>query len=92
MSLSNEPMSTPSSSCSCWLPAGWYGSGGWHMRPVTEQDAAALGELSWTLKNYIGTPLAVEQCPLYQAAALKAHAAKQTEAAASATRPGRLRA
>ena len=93
MSLSNEPMSTPSSSCGCWLPAGWYGSGGWHLRTITQEDVESRGEEGWVLKNYVGTPVAVEPCPAYRAVAQKQWNEGQAKRAAeTVARPGRLRA
>lgn len=78
-------------SCSCWMPAGWYSSGGWHLRRITAEEIQGR-EDGWMLTNYIGTPIAVEQCPAYQAVAQKQFAAKRAEDAATTTRAGRLRA
>ncbi len=76
-------------SCSCWMPAGWYSSGGWHLRRITQEEADA----DWMLKNYVGTPVAVEPCPAYQAVAQKSFAAERAKQAAETSgRVGRLRA
>lgn len=85
MHSSPEPCSC---SCSYLQALGWYSSQGWHMRRITQAEADA-DEL---LTNYVGTPVAVERCPAYDAVAARAHAARQAEQAAQTNRPGRLRA
>lgn len=49
--------------CSCDLPAGCYGSGGWHMRPVDKQDCA--GDPPVPIERYEGCFVAYERCHPY---------------------------
>lgn len=74
--------------CSCYLPEGWYGFCGWHLRKVTADDAARIPQLA----NSVGVPLAVELCPGYQAVASRRQADRQAASWAGRYNPGRLRA
>ena len=83
MSPDHEP-----TACSCYLPEGWYGFCGWHLRKVTADDAARTPELA----NSVGVPIAVGPCHVYLAAAARRQADRQAASWADHHRAGRLRA
>lgn len=68
--------------CGCSKPAGWWGSGGWHLRRLGAEEVHHQD----LHPSYAGTPVAMEPCPAYQAAIYDQQSRERVAAVANRTR------